>query len=299
MRPIPFCSKRGICYVNKEKIGLYKNIHDLLRNICMNKNISIALISYICLQPMAICAMMNPFAREKKTTLPAQPTKQQLNEALRQTPHSDLSRAIQLVAAGAHPEYYSPESFTSRTSLIHEVATKGTTQQMQTLLQSNLSIQEKDSQGVGLLHAAARGGNLPMVQFLVEKGLSNDDKDNEGATPPLYAAQGGHINVIDWFFSQEVPKDIRDYNGEGLLHYAVVGGHDNLIRQLVNLEVSVDALDVKKRTPLHRAVELSRPAAAIALLHSGADHTLKDEEEKIPLLKLLEKMACKDSRHGL
>jgi ankyrin repeat protein len=193
---------------------------------------------------------------------------------------------------------------------IHEAAELGNLEKVRAYLeQDSKQINATDSKGRTVLGRAARSGKKELVEFLLEKGASEDI---------FAAAIVGHTDKVAALLKQD-PKLInaRDSDGKTALHWAALYGQNKVMELLLANKADVNSLDEDGFTPLHWAATFNRSdavklllankanmnlkvqkygwtplrlavihghmATAEALLNSGADPNLKDEEN-IPLL---------------
>lgn len=193
---------------------------------------------------------------------------------------------------------------------IHEAAELGDMEKVRAYLEKDpKQINATDSKGRTVLGRAARSGKKELVEFLLEKGATDDI---------FAAAIVGHTDKVAAFLKQD-PKLInaRDIDGKTALHWAALYGQGKVMELLLANKADVNSLDEDGFTPLHWAATFNQSdavklllankanmnlkvqkygwtplrlavihghmATAEALLDSGADPNLKDEEN-IPLL---------------
>jgi ankyrin repeat protein len=193
---------------------------------------------------------------------------------------------------------------------IHEAAELGDLEKVRAYLEKDpKQINATDSKGRTVLGRAARSGKKELVEFLLEKGATEDI---------FAAAIVGHTDKVAAFLKQD-PKLInaRDSGGKTALHWAALYGQKKVMELLLAKKADVNSLDEDGFTPLHWAATFNQSdavklllankanmnlkvqkygwtalrlavihghmATAEALLDSGADPNLKDEEN-IPLL---------------
>jgi ankyrin repeat/SOCS box protein 3 len=87
---------------------------------------------------------------------------------------------------------------------LHESATCGNVQMIQTLLSSCAKLQEKDECGMTPIFTAAQYGRIECLKILVEEAMAQElsyllnEGANDGASPLMIAAQCGYTDVIDF-----------------------------------------------------------------------------------------------------
>ena len=193
---------------------------------------------------------------------------------------------------------------------IHETAELGNLERVKAYLEKDpKQINATDSKGRTVLDRAERSGKKELVEFLLEKGATEDI---------FAAAIVGHTDKVAALLKQD-PKLInaRDSGGKTALHWAALYGQRKVMELLLDKKADVNSLDEDGFTPLHWAATFNQSdavklllankanmnlkvqkygwtplrlavihghmATAEALLNSGADPNLKDEDN-IPLL---------------
>jgi ankyrin repeat protein len=157
------------------------------------------------------------------------------------------------------------------------------------------------------LHWAACLNHAEIAELLIEHGAKIDARDDEGDPPLFYAMQNARIAEL-LIARGANPKETRG-SGWTMLHQAVADSATYLpraqygfprkdqaeteavavIKLLIRKGVNVNAYAKEWGTPLHVAAFYGCTRAARQLVASGADLSLKDEDEKTPLQVAIDK----------
>jgi ankyrin repeat protein len=193
---------------------------------------------------------------------------------------------------------------------IHETAELGDLEKVKAYVEKDpKQINATDSKGRTVLARAERSGKKELVEFLLEKGASEDifaaaivghtDKvaaflkqdpklinarDGEGKTALHWAALYGQGKVMELLLANKADVNSLDEDGFTPLHWAATFNQSDAVKLLLANKANMN-LKVQKYgwTPLRLAVIHGHMATAEALLNSGADPNLKDDDN-IPLL---------------
>ena len=138
------------------------------------------------------------------------------------------------------------------------------------------------------LNLAVRKDNRGAVKLLINAGANVDLPDKDTATP-LHAATRNRIDILKDLIKAGANLEIAtDKGGTPLIVAAAVAQYDATI-ELIKAGSNVNAVDHLGRTPLHNNVaeddNLSdRLKITKLLINSGADLTIKDNNEATPLV---------------
>jgi len=191
--------------------------------------------------------------------------------------------------------------------------------QLQALLDSGLSTETKNSNGLTLLNFAAAHDRLDICELLVARGASIDSTCDDGDTPLCRAVIGGFLTLSKFFLqhgasaTSRTPDghsllqlaatgsgdvetlrllvimgaDIKEKTADGqtLLHLAAVGNNSVIIAALVNWGITIDKKSANGSTALHEACLNGNVEAAEALIDAGAniERTRTGQGSKTPL----------------
>ncbi|XP_029513854.2 histone-lysine N-methyltransferase EHMT2-like isoform X3 [Oncorhynchus nerka] len=129
------------------------------------------------------------------------------------------------------------------------------------------------------LHVAAQRGLLEVCYMLVQAGAKLDIQDKSMRTPLLEAIVNNHVEVTRYLVqSGACVYHIEEDGYTGLHHAAKLGSLDIVTLLLETGQVDINAQDSGGWTPIIWAAEHKHIKVIRALLHRGADVTLKDKE---------------------
>jgi ankyrin repeat protein len=193
---------------------------------------------------------------------------------------------------------------------IHETAELGNLEKVRAYLEKDpKQINATDSKGRTVLGRAERSGKKELVEFLLEKGATEDifaaaivghtDKiaallkqdpklinarDGDGKTALHWGALYGQTKVMELLLANKADVNLLDEDGFTPLHWAATFNQSDAVKLLLANKANMN-IKVQKYgwTPLRLAVIHGHMATAEALLNSGADPNLKDDDN-IPLL---------------
>ncbi|KFA47672.1 hypothetical protein S40293_07695 [Stachybotrys chartarum IBT 40293] len=144
------------------------------------------------------------------------------------------------------------------------------------LLQKDADVNAKNSAGQTALHFVASKKNLDVARLLINATppASTRVRDRRGQYPIHRAAAVGSVPMVQLLLKNRSPLNATDNEGYTPLHHAIAEGHGtsctNLLVLLLGLGFTADRGPAPGDT-------------AVALLKEGADHTLKNSEDILPL----------------
>lgn len=139
------------------------------------------------------------------------------------------------------------------------------------------------------LNLAVRKDNRGAVKLLINAGANVDLPDKDTATPLYSAATANKIDILKDLIKAGANLEIATTEKEGtpLIGAAAFARYDTTI-ELIKAGSNVNAVDHLGRTPLHNNVAgddnlAVRLKITKLLINSGADLTIKDNNEATPL----------------
>lgn len=153
-------------------------------------------------------------------------------------------------------------------------------------------INKPDDYGRNILHLAALNNASDVVEFLQKRGcFSLDSRDKENRTPLHLAAKANNCEVVKLLLEkdQSLLKE-KDSEGNNALHLAAKCGSYDVLKQFIQYDSSIiDETNQHGSTALHHAVYERHLNVLNLLIKNGADVTLKDSDNRTPLMLALKK----------
>jgi ankyrin repeat protein len=147
-----------------------------------------------------------------------------------------------------------------------------------------------DARGGGLrmtpLMIASEEGHGGVVRWLLDKGATIDERDNLGRTPLWLASLETRLPVVQLLLERGADPTIAGMGGRTPLAIAALFGRLEVVRFLLSHPSAGAALNHRDRfggTALWAACERGRGGVVTALLESGADPTIADNEGTTPM----------------
>lgn len=97
---------------------------------------------------------------------------------------------------------------------------------------------------------AAREGNADAVSRAIESGVSLNAKDGNGMTPLMLASLYGHVEVAELLLSKEADVTATSNDGNTVLHMAAFLAYPEIVRRLLARGASPNAKNRRGETPL-------------------------------------------------
>jgi ankyrin repeat protein len=124
------------------------------------------------------------------------------------------------------------------------------------LLNKNISVLTKDSNGFDCIRAAVQKGHIDALQTLLEAKIDPNSKDKLGITSLMFASKNNNIEILNILLSHSADPNLKDINGNTALNHAVKEGHIDAVTILlkhgadskIKNNVGQNALDIRYRT---------------------------------------------------
>lgn len=115
---------------------------------------------------------------------------------------------------------------------------------------------------------------LPSMQVL-QQNIDINERDSDGLTALMYAAAAGHKEVAELLLAQGARLSDVDNHRRSPIHWAVLSRRVDLLRLLLshgtNDPFLIDSYDDCGQTPLHTAVDMGFEPGVSILLEFGAN----------------------------
>ncbi|PWW77507.1 ankyrin [Tuber magnatum] len=121
-------------------------------------------------------------------------------------------------------------SYTRSNTPLHEAARSGNSSEVQLLLESGHSYNQKNLFGQTPLHIAAANGCHCVVQILLEADASVETLDDYSWTPLQCASRNGHSSVVRKLLEWGADVGQTDDFHRTPLHWAAANGHERIQR---------------------------------------------------------------------
>ncbi|EOY23605.1 Acyl-CoA binding protein 2 isoform 2 [Theobroma cacao] len=100
------------------------------------------------------------------------------------------------------------------------------------------------------IHAFAREGELDNLLKCIESDVSVNLRDSEGRTPLHWAVDRGHFKITEALVSRNADVNAKDNEGQTPLHYAVVCEREDIAEFLVKQNADKDMEDDDGNSPV-------------------------------------------------
>ncbi|KAL2207409.1 ankyrin [Sarocladium strictum] len=133
--------------------------------------------------------------------------------------------------------------------------------------------------------AASLPDSEAVVKLLLQRDAFIDEKNNAGQTVLHFVASKQNLDVARLLLENKPAAStrVRDRRGQYAIHRAAAIGSVPIIQLLLKNRSPLNATDIEGYTPLHHAVAEGHGDAAVALLKEGADASIKNSAEELPL----------------
>ena len=201
-----------------------------------------------------------------------------------------------------------------------------------TLLNSGVDVNSKDSMGQTSLHRATHRGHKEMILFLIKHGADIDCQNDDGRTPwsanirsnnqlvlklllnagadpstkghqgvsELYiAAQNGETQVVKTMLESGTDPSIRTQFDWAPLHWAAYYGHTDCVRLLIQAGAELSPVSDQDASPLDLALRANQIEIVDILTRAGAKES-RDDQNLFKIGKGTDKMesTAKNTRNA-
>lgn len=168
----------------------------------------------------------------------------------------------------------------NRDTALHWAAYKGHAEVIKILIGAKANLELINEDGDTPLIEAAFRGHVNVLETLLCNGAISqiNVKNKDGNTPLIEAARKGHCNAINVLLKHGANLNICNNNDHNALHHAAYSGHTEVVELLVGLKININKQDKDGDTPLMLALLKKKYAAAILLIQSGCDVSLRNNK---------------------
>lgn len=142
----------------------------------------------------------------------------------------------------------------------------------------------KNSEGILLLQKGLVIGDSDLIQLLVELNVNVNMKFSDGLSALWIAAFTNNREMVEVIADAGANLNIKDKNGRTVLMWCVENNRKDVATILIRKGANVNLMDKKNRTALINAVVSDKPRMVHMLVKNGAKVNLKDKEGNSPLL---------------
>lgn len=151
-------------------------------------------------------------------------------------------------------------------NLLHKASRYEFYEMVDLLIKLGLKVNSKNKYGDTPLHFAVQFKNEEVVQKLIFEGANINSLNKKKMAPLHVAASVGDENVMSILLDNGARININDENGMHPIHYAVKSGKTSVVRMILNCGASLTEVDDRKNNVLHHACENGNDEMVIYLL---------------------------------
>ncbi len=156
------------------------------------------------------------------------------------------------------------------------------TEVVEKLIVEGADVNALNNNMVAPIHLAASIGDETILNMLLEHSAKINVADDIGAHPIHYAIKSGKKSILMTLLDNGASFSECDNRKNNVLHYACQSGSDELVEYILRHILITDARNIYGQTPLHLAAMNCTVKTLSALLNSGFNLNLKDENGKTP-----------------
>jgi len=142
----------------------------------------------------------------------------------------------------------------------------------------------KNEEGIALLQKGLVIGDSQLVQVLVQLNVNVNMKFSDGLSALWIAAFTNNREMMEVLADAGANLNIKDGNGKSVLMWSVENDRKEIANILITRGANVNLMDNNKRTALISAVVADKPRMVHMLVKNGAKIDLKDDEGNSPML---------------
>lgn len=165
-------------------------------------------------------------------------------------------------------------------TLLFDLASKRRIESIKILIKNGIDINAEDSYGKTILSEAVDRIDGMMIRFLLEHGASVNHINSSGRTVLQDAALEENVKVFEILMSQKPDLNIKDHYGKTVLFDAVEGGNLAIIREILNNIDDPNVVDDNGQTVLFHSVLKDNPLVTKFLISNGVDVNILDKKRQ-------------------
>lgn len=142
----------------------------------------------------------------------------------------------------------------------------------------------KSSEGIFLLQKGLVIGDSDLIQLLVELNVNVNMKFSDGLSALWIAAFTNNRDMVEVIADAGANLNVKDPKGRTVLMWCVENNRKEIANILIRKGANVNLMDKDNRTALINAVISDKPRMVHMLVKNGAKVNLKDREGNSPLL---------------
>ena len=151
-------------------------------------------------------------------------------------------------------------------NLLHKASRNEFYEMVDLLIKLGLNVNSKNKYGDTPLHLAVQFKNEDVVQKLIFEGANINSLNKKKMAPLHVAASVGAENIINILLDNGARINISDENGMHPIHYAVKSGKTSVMRAILSCGASLTEVDDRHNNVLHHACESGNDDMVLYLL---------------------------------
>ena len=164
---------------------------------------------------------------------------------------------------------------------LHSLIAENNYEELSSMFNMDINVDEKDSKGRTALHIAAIKGNEQVINRLLLYGANVDAQDNDGKTPTVLSIENRQYSSSGILAENSADIHLADNSGKAASDYAMDKG--KMVLEQIITEDNVNTLNSDGNAVLHTASKRGLVDVVSFLLENGADVNNMNEAEELPL----------------
>ncbi|TGL99655.1 hypothetical protein EHQ79_17925 [Leptospira jelokensis] len=169
----------------------------------------------------------------------------------------------------AIPKYSTLEQ--RNTAMLTEAALNGDLETIQSLVKSNVNVNEKDGFGfTALMSIANHPNDTEIARTLIEAKADIHVKYIEGSTALIFSVQREQVEIVKLLINAKADVNVKTTNGITAIMYASSQGNVEIVKLLLDANAKIDLIDNAGNTALDYARKKGH-IEIVKLLENAAD----------------------------